>query len=66
LDKAIAEFNSRYPNSYDEVVAKYGTFDARYDKEGGIWYVAGTKPGPPGIRGGGAAYIEVRDADGKV
>ena len=48
-----------------EVRKEFGTFDAHY--QDGIWYVGGTKPPKsPGIRGGGAPVIEVRDATGDV
>ena len=65
LDKAIAELNKKYPNSYDRLVAAYGTFDAMY--KDGMWFVGGSKSGPsPSIRGGGGPTIEVRDATGEV
>jgi hypothetical protein len=54
---------AEYPSEYRHLILMYRPFVARY--ESAVWYVYGKVP-IPGMAGGGAPVIEIRDRDQKI
>ena len=63
INIGLGALKAKYPDQYRDLILKYRPFVAKY--EGGIWQVGGKSP-MPGILGGGAPVIEIRDRDSKV
>ena len=63
INVGLAALKAKYPEQYRDLILRYRPFVAKYD--GGVWQVGGKSP-MPGILGGGAPVIEIRDRDSKV
>jgi len=63
INAGLAALKAKYPNEYRDLVLKYRPFVAKF--EDGVWHVSG-KSLIPGVAGGGAPVIEIRDRDQKI
>jgi NTF2 fold immunity protein len=63
INAGLAALKVKYPNEYQDLILKYRPFVAKF--EDGVWHVYGKTP-IPGMLGGGAPVIEIRDRDERV